>query len=193
MKKNKERVAGVIWETVKEKKWLSLGIVLAVGGAVAASVFPPLILGRIIDALTAGEGIRFASAAAYFALIALAGVMEALREGGLTVFGQKITHALRSRLMAKFTRLSAESLNHQEHGGDALYKRYRQHVCRYVQDRQHSGGYLVCKPRADARAGGASAAAFLVHALRTEEYACGAAGEPPRSEPRLEPRAGNAA
>ena len=32
MKKNKERVAGVIWETVKEKKWLSLGIVLAVGG-----------------------------------------------------------------------------------------------------------------------------------------------------------------
>lgn len=122
MKKNKERVAGVIWETVKEKKWLSLGIVLTVGGAVAASVFPPLILGRIIDALTAGEGIRFASAAAYFALIALAGAMEALREGGLTVFGQKITHALRSRLMAKFTRLSAESLNHQEPG--ALVSRF---------------------------------------------------------------------
>ena len=76
MKKNKERVAGVIWETVKEKKWLSLGIVLAVGGAVAASVFPPLILGRIIDALTAGEGIRFASAAAYFALDELVEVLE---------------------------------------------------------------------------------------------------------------------
>ncbi len=42
--------------------------------------------------------------------------MEAAREGLLTVFGQKITHALRSALMEHFVRLSADSLNKQEPG-----------------------------------------------------------------------------
>lgn len=53
---------------------------------------------------------------AYMGLIALTGLMESARESLLTVFGQKITHALRSSLMEKFTRLTADSLNHQEPG-----------------------------------------------------------------------------
>ena len=52
----------------------------------------------------------------YFGLLVLTGIMESAREGLLTVFGQKITHTLRSRLMAKFIRLSADSINHQEPG-----------------------------------------------------------------------------
>ena len=120
--KNKERVRSVILQTIRERKLLSLGIVCAVCGAVAAALFPPMILGRIIDALTAGQSVSFAMALSYFALLALAGAMESLRESGLTVFGQKITHALRSRLMAKFTRLSADSLNRQEPG--ALVSRF---------------------------------------------------------------------
>lgn len=120
--KNEEHVRSVILQTIRERKLLSLGIVCAVCGAVAAALFPPMILGRIIDALTAGQSISFAMALSYFALLALAGAMESLRESGLTVFGQKITHALRSRLMAKFTRLSADSLNRQEPG--ALVSRF---------------------------------------------------------------------
>ena len=52
--KNKDRVSSVIWQTVRRKKVLSLGIVCAVAGAIAFSLFPPLILGKIIDSLTAG-------------------------------------------------------------------------------------------------------------------------------------------
>ena len=120
--KNEEHVRSVILQTIRERKLLSLGIVCAVCGAVAAALLPPMILGKIIDALTAGQSVSFAMALSYFALLALAGAMESLRESGLTLFGQKITHALRSRLMAKFTRLSADSLNRQEPG--ALVSRF---------------------------------------------------------------------
>lgn len=52
----------------------------------------------------------------YMAFTVIAGLMEATREGLLTVFGQKITHALRSGLMEHFVRLSTDSLNKQEPG-----------------------------------------------------------------------------
>ena len=120
--KNKDRVSSVIWQTVRRKKALSLGIVCAVAGAIAFSLFPPLILGKIIDSLTAGQSVSIGMAGLYFALLALAGLLESLREGGLTLFGQKITHALRSRLMGKMMRLSADTLSHIEPG--ALVSRF---------------------------------------------------------------------
>ena len=120
--KNKDRVSSVIWQTVRRKKALSLGIVCAVAGAIAFSLFPPLILGKIIDSLTAGQSVSIGMAGLYFALLALAGLLESLREGGLTLFGQKITHVLRSRLMGKMVRLSADTLSHIEPG--ALVSRF---------------------------------------------------------------------
>ena len=120
--KNKDRVSSVIWQTVRRKKALSLGIVCAVAGAIAFSLFPPLILGKIIDFLTAGQSVSIGMAGLYFALLALAGLLESVREGGLTLFGQKITHALRSRLMGKMVRLSADTLSHIEPG--ALVSRF---------------------------------------------------------------------
>ena len=120
--KNKDRVSSVIWQTVRRKKALSLGIVCAVAGAIAFSLFPPLILGKIIDSLTAGQSVSISMAGLYFALLALAGLLESVREGGLTLFGQKITHALRSRLMGKMVRLSADTLSHIEPG--ALVSRF---------------------------------------------------------------------
>lgn len=120
--KNKDHVSSVIWQTVRRKKALSLGIVCAVAGAIAFSLFPPLILGKIIDSLTAGQSVSIGMAGLYFALLALAGLLESLREGGLTLFGQKITHALRSRLMGKMVRLSADTLSHIEPG--ALVSRF---------------------------------------------------------------------
>ena len=120
--KNKDRVSSVIWQTVRRKKALSLGIVCAVAGAIAFSLFPPLILGKIIDSLTAGQSVSIGMAGLYFALLALAGLLESVREGGLTLFGQKITHVLRSRLMGKMVRLSADTLSHIEPG--ALVSRF---------------------------------------------------------------------
>lgn len=114
--KNREQVRSVIFRTAGHHKWLSLGIIVSVCGAVVTSLVPPLILGWIIDGLTAGKTLALSMALYYFGMLALTGLTESLREGLLTVFGQKITHALRSSLMEKFTRLTADELNKQEPG-----------------------------------------------------------------------------
>ena len=114
--KNSEQVKSVIFRTAGNHKWLSLGIAVSVCGAVVTSLIPPLILGKIIDGLTAGQALAFSMVLSYFGMLALTGLAESLREGFLTVFGQKITHALRSSLMDKFTRLTADELNKQEPG-----------------------------------------------------------------------------
>lgn len=109
-------VRNVIFDTVKKQKWLSLGIVVAVVGAVVATLIPPLILAKIVDTITAGTGVSVPFIVLYFLMLALTGFLESAREGLLTVFGQKITHALRSRLMEKFVNLTADSINQQEPG-----------------------------------------------------------------------------
>ena len=114
--KNSEQVKSVIFRTAGNHKWLSLGIAVSVCGAVVTSLIPPLILGKIIDGLTAGQALAFSMVLSYFGMLALTGLAESLREGFLTVFGQKITHALRSSLMDKFTRLTVDELNKQEPG-----------------------------------------------------------------------------
>lgn len=115
MKRN-HQVRTIIFETVKRQKILSIGILAAVIGAVVTDLLPPLILGRIIDTITAGKAVTFVMIVLYFGLLALTGFAEAAREGMLTVFGQKITHALRSSLMEKFVNLTADEINRQEPG-----------------------------------------------------------------------------
>lgn len=114
--KQKRQVKSVILETIKKQKMLSAGILTAVIGAVVAALIPPLILAKIIDTVTAGNEAAFSVILLYFVLLALIGILEAAREGLLTVFGQKITHALRSSLMDKFVSLTADSVNKQEPG-----------------------------------------------------------------------------
>ena len=114
--KQKGMVRNVLFDTVKKQKWLSLGIVVAVVGAVVATLIPPLILAKIVDTITAGTGVSVPFIVLYFLMLALTGFLESAREGLLTVFGQKITHALRSRLMEKFVNLTADSINQQEPG-----------------------------------------------------------------------------
>lgn len=114
--KQKRQVKNVILETIQKQKMLSAGILTAVIGAVVAALIPPLILAKIIDTVTAGNEAAFSVILLYFVLLALTGILEAAREGLLTVFGQKITHALRSSLMDKFVSLTADSVNKQEPG-----------------------------------------------------------------------------
>ncbi len=109
-------VGSIILHTTIKKKWLSLGIITTVGGAVITALYPPLVLGRIVDTLAAGCQVPLYLIFLYIVFTVITGLMEAAREGLLTVFGQKITHALRSGLMEHFTRLTADSLNHQEPG-----------------------------------------------------------------------------
>ena len=120
MQKNKRQnvknVRSVIRQTVTGYAGLSLGIVLAVAGAIVTALLPPWILGSIVDTITAGNAVPVALVILYFAFTVLTGLTESLREGLLTVFGQKITHALRSSMMKKYTNLTAGELTKQEPG-----------------------------------------------------------------------------
>ena len=102
--------------TVQRQKLLSLGIVLAVVGAIVTALLPPWILGSIVDSITGGNNVPVTLILLYFAFTVLTGLTESLRESLLTVFGQKITHALRGSLMEKYTRLTAQELTRQEPG-----------------------------------------------------------------------------
>ena len=120
MQKNKRQnvknVRSVIRQTVTGYAGLSLGIVLAVAGAIVTALLPPWILGSIVDTITAGNVVPVALVILYFAFTVLTGLTESIREGLLTVFGQKITHALRSSMMEKYTNLTAGELTKQEPG-----------------------------------------------------------------------------
>ena len=120
MQKNKRQnvnnVRSVIRQTVTGYAGLSLGILLAVAGAIVTALLPPWILGSIVDTITTGNAVPVALVILYFAFTVLTGLTESLREGLLTVFGQKITHALRSSMMDKYTNLTAGELTKQEPG-----------------------------------------------------------------------------
>lgn len=85
-------------------------------GAVVFALIPPLILAKIVDTVTVGKQTSWAVIMIYFVMLAVTAFMESAREGLLIVFGQKITHALRSRLMEKFVHLTADNINQQEPG-----------------------------------------------------------------------------
>lgn len=113
--KNKS-VGRVILNTIKEKWLLTAGIVITVAGAIVMALFPPLILAGIIDTVTSGTMPTFYMIIMYFGFLLITGFMESARETFLTVFGQKITHSLRSALMDKYSRLTTSGLTSQEPG-----------------------------------------------------------------------------
>ena len=73
-------------DTVKKQKWLSIGILIAVLGAIGASLIPPLLLGKIVDSITAGHAVAFSFFVLYFVVLALTGFMDTARASLLTVF-----------------------------------------------------------------------------------------------------------
>ena len=114
--KCKKSVSGMILLVMRKHLLLVTGIVISVCGAILLSLVPPMILARIIDGLTIQKMPGFGWVLAYFGLLALTGLMESAREGLLIVFGQKMTHALRSSLMEKLIHLKADDLSKQEPG-----------------------------------------------------------------------------
>ena len=95
---------------------LTAGTLLCVAASVAASLLPPLLLARVIDKLTAGLPLAFWAVLAYFGSLALEGGFSSAQESLLVLFGQKMTHALRSEMSRKLTRLPASMLAAQNPG-----------------------------------------------------------------------------
>ena len=95
---------------------LPIALVITVVGAVVTALVPPLILEKIVDELTAGNPMPIVQAFSYFGVTALAGLLESTRESLLIVFGQKLTHGLRSQMCEKLSQLSADTLSKMDAG-----------------------------------------------------------------------------
>ena len=113
---NKNGVAAALRTAAMAHCFLTVGVILCVAASVAASLLPPLLLARCIDSLTAGLPLTIWAVLAYFASLALEGVLSIAQESLLVVFGQKMTHALRSEMSHKLTRLPAATLVDQNPG-----------------------------------------------------------------------------
>lgn len=95
---------------------LPIALVITVVGAVVTALVPPLILEKIVDGLTAGNSMPIVQAFSHFGVVALAGLLESMRESLLIVFGQKLTHGLRSQMCEKLSQLSADTLSKMDAG-----------------------------------------------------------------------------
>ena len=114
--RHKSGVFAAIRAAAASRRLLTAGTLLCVAAAVAASLVPPLLLGRIIDRLTGGAPLTLLAALLYFGSLALEGLLSSAQESLLVLFGQKMTHALRSEMSQKLTRLPAGTLAEQNPG-----------------------------------------------------------------------------
>ena len=95
---------------------LTAGMILCVAASVAASLVPPLLLARVVDRLSEGAALTFFAVLGYFCSLALEGILSSAQESLLVLFGQKMTHALRSEMSRKLTQLPASTLAGQNPG-----------------------------------------------------------------------------
>ncbi len=114
--KHNDGVFSAVCMAVWAHPFLSVATILCVAASVAATLVPPLLLARVIDRLTGGTSVPFTAALLYFGSLALEGVLSSAQETLLVIFGQKMTHALRSEMSQKLTRLPAGTLVAQNPG-----------------------------------------------------------------------------
>ena len=114
-----QKKAGVISAlkaAVRPHRILTIGTLLCVAASVAASLIPPLLLKNIIDRLTGGMPLLFTAVLLYFGSLVLEGTLSSAQETLLVLFGQKMTHALRSEMSQKLIVLPASTLVGQNPG-----------------------------------------------------------------------------
>lgn len=114
--KNDHGVFAAVRMAAASHRLLTVGTVLCVAASVAASLLSPLLLARVIDRLTAGLPLSFLAVLLYFGSLALEGVLTSAQESLLVLFGQRMTHALRSEMSRKLSRLPAGTLAEQNPG-----------------------------------------------------------------------------
>ncbi len=109
-------VTRIIGGTIRASKALSALLLAAIAGSVLFALLPPLVLEQIVDALAERRQVTVSLAAGYFLLVAASGLLDAAKESLITVFGQKVTHRVRSAMSAKLLRLPAAYYIEKEPG-----------------------------------------------------------------------------
>lgn len=114
-----QKKAGVISAlkaAVRSHRILTISTLLCVAASVVASLIPPLLLKDMIDRLTGGMPLLFTAVLLYFCSLVLEGTLASAQETLLVLFGQKMTHALRSEMSQKLIALPASTLVGQNPG-----------------------------------------------------------------------------
>ena len=116
MKKHKTGVFDAVKTAALTHRGLTAGTMLCVAASVIMSLIPLLLLARIIDRLTGGLPLAFLAVLLYFGSLVLESILSSAQEALLVLFGQKMTHALRSEMSQKLTQLPASTLAAQNPG-----------------------------------------------------------------------------
>ena len=112
----KAGVISVLKAAVRSHRILTISTLLCVAASVVASLIPPLLLKNMIDRLTGGMPLLFTAVLLYFGSLVLEGTLSSAQETLLVLFGQKMTHALRSEMSQKLIALPASTLVGQNPG-----------------------------------------------------------------------------
>ena len=112
----KTGVSTALWEAAKAHRTLTFSTVLCVAASVVIALVPPLMLAKIVDCLTDGCPISFGVVALYFGTLLSEGLLCSGQASLFVLFGQKMTHALRTEMSQKLTRLPAATLAGQSPG-----------------------------------------------------------------------------
>lgn len=125
MEKASERkthpVRAVFVTCMKEHALLTAALIAVIVASIVLALLPPYILGLIVDELVAKNASVLTPAILYVAAVFGQGMAGAGQEAAIAVFGQKVTHKLRSAMAAKLDRLPAAYFH--EHDAGAISAR----------------------------------------------------------------------
>ena len=125
MEKASERkthpVRAVFVTCMKEHALLTVALIAVIVASIVLALLPPYILGFIVDELVAKNASVLTLAILYVAAVFGQGLAGAGQEAAIAVFGQKVTHKLRSAMAAKLDRLPAAYFH--EHDAGAISAR----------------------------------------------------------------------
>lgn len=114
--KRKDPVFSVVKEIFRKHKLLLLLLAGSAAGSILGGLLPPLALEQAVDGLTHGMGVTVSAAACYFLLLALAGLFDSAKECMIALFGQKVTHGMRTAMSRKLSKLPASYFIKNEAG-----------------------------------------------------------------------------
>ncbi|MDY2627602.1 MAG: ABC transporter ATP-binding protein [Lachnospiraceae bacterium] len=97
----------IIGITVGRHPYMSTLLLLVMGASVLSALLPPLVLEQIVNTMANGKQVMLSAAIGYFLIVAISGLLDAVKESMITIFGQKATHQMRSVMSEKLNRLPA--------------------------------------------------------------------------------------
>ena len=125
MEKASERkthpVRAVFVTCMREHALLTVVLIAVIVASIVLALLPPYILGLIVDELVAKNASVLTPAILYIAAVFGQGLAGAGQEAAIAIFGQKVTHKLRSAMAAKLDRLPAAYFH--EHDAGAISAR----------------------------------------------------------------------